>query len=63
MLGAGHLLGGVPFVAAHVEVLSLGIVALSILPAAVSVLDGRRRGTAPETPDTPADELTGVSAS
>ncbi|RYB93685.1 DedA family protein [Nocardioides oleivorans] len=45
VLAAGYLLGGVPFVAAHVELLSLGIVALSVLPAGASLLAGRRRRT------------------
>ena len=34
----GYFLGGVPFVAAHVEVCVLGVVAVSLLPAAVAVL-------------------------
>jgi membrane-associated protein len=59
MLVAGHLLGGVPFVAGHVEPITLGIVALSLVPVAVSVLRGRRSG--PRYDDTPAEESTGVS--
>ena len=34
----GYFLGGVPFVAAHVEVCVLGVVAVSMLPAAVARL-------------------------
>lgn len=43
MLAAGHLLGGVPFVAAHVEAMTLGIVALSLAPVILSVLLRRFR--------------------
>lgn len=32
VVGAGHLLGGVPFVVAHVELCVLALVALSVLP-------------------------------
>jgi membrane protein DedA with SNARE-associated domain len=42
LLTAGYFLGGIPFVAAHVEVIVLGVVALSLLPAAVAVLRHRR---------------------
>ena len=35
---AGFALGGVPFVAAHVEVMTLVVVVLSLVPAVVSVL-------------------------
>lgn len=38
MLAAGHLLGGVAFVNAHIELLTLGIVAVSLAPAAVSLV-------------------------
>jgi membrane protein DedA with SNARE-associated domain len=42
LLAAGYFLGGIPFVAAHVEVIVLGVVALSLAPAAVAVLRHRR---------------------
>jgi membrane-associated protein len=59
MLTAGHLLGGVPFVAAHVEVMTLAVVALSLVPALVSVLRSRRRPSVPPHDDgAPASELT-----
>lgn len=66
VLAAGYLLGGVPFVAAHVELLSLGIVALSVLPASLSLLAARARRRTPSRPTAdegaPAsDELTGAS--
>ncbi|MDQ3156141.1 MAG: VTT domain-containing protein [Actinomycetota bacterium] len=40
---AGFYLGGVAFVAAHVEFLTVGVVALSLIPAAIAVLRQRRR--------------------
>ena len=42
MLTAGHVLGGVPLVAAHVDVVTLGVVALSLVPALAAVVRGRR---------------------
>lgn len=45
---AGFYLGGVAFVAAHVEVITLGIVALSLIPVAIALLRGRRRASRPE---------------
>jgi membrane-associated protein len=46
LLTAGYFLGGIPFVAAHVELIVLGVVALSLVPAAVVL--GRHRA-APQT--------------
>ncbi len=60
VLVAGHLLGGVPFVASHVELLSLAVVGLSLVPAAASLVASRRR-TGSTTHDTPAGEPTEVS--
>lgn len=42
LLAAGFFLGGVPFVAAHVELLAIGMVLASLVPAAV--VYARRRG-------------------
>jgi membrane-associated protein len=61
MLTAGHLLGGVPFVARHVQVLTPIIVLLSVLPGAVPLVRDRLRTNTPEAVDTPADEPTGAS--
>jgi membrane protein DedA with SNARE-associated domain len=65
MLTAGYLLGGVPFVASHVEVMTLAVVALSLFPAVASIVRARRRsrssGPGPDADDTPARELAGVS--
>jgi membrane protein DedA with SNARE-associated domain len=62
MLAAGHALGGVPLVAAHVEVMTLAVVLLSLVPAVASVVRARRRPAAGAGhDDTPASELAGVS--
>ncbi|MCW2737248.1 VTT domain-containing protein [Nocardioides sp.] len=61
MLAAGHLLGGVPFVARHVQVLTPAIVLLSVLPGAAPLVRDRLRKNTPGAVDTPADEPTGVS--
>ncbi|GAA1807835.1 VTT domain-containing protein [Nocardioides hankookensis] len=44
VLTAGYFLGGVPFVAAHVEVIVLGVVALSLVPVAIAAVRHRRCG-------------------
>jgi membrane-associated protein len=62
MLAAGHALGGVAFVAAHVEVMTLAVVAVSLVPAAVSVWRARRRRPDAAHADTPARDPAGVSA-
>jgi membrane-associated protein len=41
MLTAGYLLGGVPFVHRHIELITLGIVAASLVPGGISVLRSR----------------------
>lgn len=54
---AGYFLGGVPLVANHVDVVTIGIIALSLLPAAFSLLRhrrNRRRSEADEPPNRPA---------
>ncbi|MEP9361631.1 VTT domain-containing protein [Nocardioides sp. CN2-186] len=43
MLGAGYLFGGIPFVNAHIELITLVIVVLSLIPAGVAVLRSRLR--------------------
>jgi membrane-associated protein len=43
MLGAGCLFGGVPFVNAHIELLTITIVLLSLAPAGVALLRSRLR--------------------
>ncbi|MDO5617600.1 VTT domain-containing protein [Kocuria sp.] len=44
MLTAGRLLGGVPFVANHVDLIAISIVILSIVPIVVHFVASRRRG-------------------
>jgi membrane protein DedA with SNARE-associated domain len=47
MLLAGFFLGGIPFIAAHIELLALAVVAASLVPASVALLRrraGRARG-------------------
>jgi membrane-associated protein len=62
MLAAGHALGGVRIVAAHVEVMTLTVVVLSLVPALVSVGRARRRGPAGlSRAGTAASDLAGVS--
>ncbi len=57
MLLAGHLLGGVPIVRAHVELIALGVVALSMLPAAGAVVLARLRRGADAGPDEAQDDV------
>ncbi|HBO53734.1 DedA family protein [Janibacter terrae] len=45
LLTAGHFLGQVPVIAHHVDLAVLGVIAVSLVPAAVAVL--RARGQAP----------------
>ena len=44
MVGAGFLLGGVPWVAAHVELIAIGLVAASLVPAVLAAVVRRVRG-------------------
>ncbi|MDQ4054752.1 MAG: VTT domain-containing protein [Actinomycetota bacterium] len=46
ILCGGYFLGGVPLVAAHVELLLVGVVTLSLVPGAVELLRRRVRGRA-----------------
>ena len=55
MLLAGHLLGGVPIVKAHVELITLGVVGLSLLPAAGALVLARLRRQ-PDAAQEPAQE-------
>ena len=43
MLLAGFFLGGVPFIAAHIELLALAVVGASLVPAGVALLRSRAR--------------------
>lgn len=67
LLAVGFYLGGVPVIAAHIELFAIGMVAVSLMPALVSVLrhrlarrrhpdpDAGSRAAAPET-----DSITGA---
>lgn len=54
MIIAGSLLGGVPFVRDHVDLIAVGIVALSLIPVAISIVKGLRTRRA--TPEAAAGE-------
>jgi membrane-associated protein/undecaprenyl-diphosphatase len=52
MLLAGFFLGGIAFIAAHIELLAIGVVALSLVPAGIAVI--RRRVRRPSLRARPA---------
>ncbi|SNS75801.1 DedA family protein [Rhodococcoides kyotonense] len=43
----GYLLGGIPFVRSHIEIILIGVVVLSVLPVVVNYLRSRQRATEP----------------
>jgi membrane protein DedA with SNARE-associated domain len=49
VLTTGFLFGGVPFVAHHIELITIGLAATSLVPGAVALRAGRRRGDAAST--------------
>ncbi|WP_026927652.1 DedA family protein [Granulicoccus phenolivorans] len=57
MIVAGSLLGGVPFVRDHVDLIAVAIVALSLIPVAFSIIKGLRNRQ-----PAPAEEAAGESA-
>jgi membrane protein DedA with SNARE-associated domain len=59
VLLAGYFLGGIPFVAAHVDLILISLVAVSLVPAAAALLGSRRR---PRTPTPPPEVPTKVGA-
>lgn len=60
ILTAGHLFGGIPFVAAHIELITIAIAGVSVVPAALEVLRrGRDDGSAsPDDEQLPTHPLT-----
>lgn len=50
ILTAGYFLGGVATVAAHVELIAVAMVALSLVPVGLGYARGRRKRRAPVTP-------------
>lgn len=57
LLAVGFYLGGIPLIAAHIELFALAIVALSLIPAGVGL--ARRRSTHRDntTPSTPGEPV------
>lgn len=53
-LAVGYFLGGVPLIAAHVELFAIGMVAMSLIPAAIGLVRHRRQATLPQ-------DVTGVA--
>jgi membrane protein DedA with SNARE-associated domain len=55
LLAVGFYLGGIPLIAAHIELFAVGMVALSLVPALVGVLRHRatRRATTPRPDESP----------
>ena len=53
----GYLLGGIPFVRNHIEIILIAVVVLSILPLAINYLRSRFRGHAPGTRPAPAPSM------
>lgn len=41
---AGYLFGGIPFIAAHIELITIGLAGLSVVPAGVAYVRNRRTG-------------------
>ena len=51
LLAVGYFLGGVPIIAAHIELFVVAMVALSLVPAAIALLRHRRSVTPPPATD------------
>jgi membrane-associated protein len=56
MITAGALLGGVPFVTGHVELIALGLVGLSLVPVGVQLLRSMRTRAADRPADQPEED-------
>ncbi|WP_019482586.1 DedA family protein [Arthrobacter sp. TB 23] len=56
---AGSLLGGIPFIAAHVDLIALIIVAVSVVPTVIEIIRQVRRN---RTETTPAGAVAGAAA-
>ena len=46
----GYLLGQIPFVQQHIELILIGIVAISVVPMIIEILRARRRSAAAARP-------------
>ena len=53
----GYFLGNIPFVKDHIELILIGIVALSVIPIGIEALRGSRSGTTPTEVDLRPDEV------
>lgn len=51
MVVAGSLLGGIPFIANHVDLIAIGIVALSLIPVALQIVTSLRDRTPENSED------------
>ncbi|MGA8988040.1 VTT domain-containing protein [Aeromicrobium sp.] len=50
IVSAGFLFGGIPVIAGHIEIITIGLAGLSIIPGTVAYLRGRKRRAAAATP-------------
>lgn len=53
----GYFLGNIPFVKDHIELILIGIVALSVIPIGIEALRGRRSGATPTEVNLRPDEV------
>ena len=53
----GYFLGNIPFVKDHIELILIGIVALSVIPISIEALRGRRSGATPTEVNLRPDEV------
>jgi membrane protein DedA with SNARE-associated domain len=51
IVAAGYLFGGITFIAAHIELITIGLAALSVVPGAIAYLRNRRRAAPVERTD------------
>lgn len=47
---AGYFLGGVPFIAKHIEFITIGLASVSLIPAGFTVVHRRKAGNVPAEP-------------
>ena len=58
MAAAGLYFGGIPFVAAHIELITVGLASISLIPAATALVRHRRRRLHPTCSTLPIDQRT-----
>lgn len=59
---AGSLLGGIPFIAAHIDLIALIIVAVSVVPTVVEIIRQIRRNRTKTSPSETADSIASGSS-